>query len=228
MNFIHPSFKLNFFFVQIPVPSEQQGHHRQARRRPAQVLLQRGYLPYAGTPGLYSGVNLPENGYFCPTPFFKNDIFTPKYSENLPFFSFVHLFPLIFALFLIKSSFYFPANQYFIFFIKWKIYTPGMYSRVLSQLYRVVCPNSCHSKLCTFLCLWSIVFLIEKKVSKKVAFCSQIWIRFSRKRIRNTAFPNYWYLGDGYRAGGGGWAGQYHVRHHALRDQRLIVLNRVS
>ena len=33
---------------QLPVPPEYQRHHRQAGRRPAEVLLQRGHLPHAG------------------------------------------------------------------------------------------------------------------------------------------------------------------------------------
>ena len=55
---------------------------------------------------IYQGcIFLPKIRYFFPTPFFKNYIFSTKYSENFPFFP---PLPRIFAFFLSKSSYFFP------------------------------------------------------------------------------------------------------------------------
>ena len=57
----------------------------------------------------WSGVNIcPKYDIFAPPPISLNDIFSPRYSENLPFFHFSTPFPLIFALFHNKSSYFFP------------------------------------------------------------------------------------------------------------------------
>ena len=52
----------------------------------------------------------PKYGIFAPPLFFKNDIFPPTTVEIFPFPRFFHLFPIIFALFLIKSSYVFPSH----------------------------------------------------------------------------------------------------------------------
>ena len=74
----------------------------------------------------------PQNRmFFFHTPFFKNDIFPPKYSENFPFSTrFPTASPLYLRYFLIIHHIFSPANQYFIFFFK---YTP-LQKKILSCL----------------------------------------------------------------------------------------------
>ena len=61
---------------------------------------------------------LPKIGYFCPTPFppFQKDIFSPKYSENFPFFPrFSSCSLLYLRFFLVNHHIFSPANHFFIF-----------------------------------------------------------------------------------------------------------------
>ena len=67
--------------------------------------------------------------YICPPPFFQKWYFSPKCSENFPFFLVFPLFPLIFAFYLSKSSYFFPTQPILHIFApplggELRIYTP--------------------------------------------------------------------------------------------------------
>ena len=79
---------------------------------------------------IFPGVNIwPKYYIFAPPPISKNYIFPLGTVKILSFSPFFHLFPLIFALFLNKSSYFFPQpanNSYFILggWANWKLLTP--------------------------------------------------------------------------------------------------------
>ena len=64
------------------------------------ALMGTGPVPAVRSALTKAGLNIcPKYDIFAPPPIFKNDIFSPRYRENF-LFSFFHLFPRIFALFL--------------------------------------------------------------------------------------------------------------------------------
>ena len=53
-----------------------------------------------------------QNTTFLPNPFFKNDNFFPQVQLKCPLFSpLFHLFPLIFAFFLVNHHIFFPGQR---------------------------------------------------------------------------------------------------------------------